>query len=229
MKQLIVIVILAIGLSSYSQDFDRKGKLFINIGPEYRITPFTNNSVLDTDSGYFDPTVAGSYTNADTQNSGFALNYSLDYYITKNLSIGLGHSFRYALLNSQPYSPKEIGPTKTTYRLMMDYHVYADYHVKVFREGELFVRLGISLLNRNSSFQLKETHYDDNGNYLGTSYSRVDYAYESINVALGYKKKKVELMAGFYIDGESEYFTDMGLSRTYYIPYLKFNFNVCKF
>lgn len=195
----------------------RKGKLFLNIGTEYRLTPLPYDSFKNDH-------ISGQYI--DQQNSGFALNYGLDYYITKNFNIGFGHAFRFVQLYSDRYHPYSQGYTQTVNRLVMDYHFFLNYHLKVFRKGELELRAGLSLMNTNSSFGYKDSYYDNNGTLLAQSYSNQNLNYGAQNLAIGYKKNKLEIMLGMYFSSNTNYFTE---DITLKVPYVKLTYQIFKF
>ena len=188
MKKSIMIFAFLICVNTFAQNDDfrtgRRGKLFFSVGTEYRITPLPTNDGVGKNP-------LASYTNSDRQNSGATIFYNLDYFVTKKLSLGFSHSFRYALLNYSDTFDIEgnFGQIKADYTLMMGYHFYLDYHFKVFKKAELFARVGISLINRNSQFTLKETFFDSQGNIFIIHGSRLFYDMQPKNYAIGYKKK----------------------------------------
>lgn len=224
MKKLLFIILLNIPLLIYSQNIEtRKGKLFFKVGTEYRITP------LPHDSGQKD--TSKGLTNIDNQNAGFALNYSLDYFVLKNLSLGFTNSFRYdLLLYNDEISFDDItrseGSSKAEKTLIIDYHFYLDYHFKVFKNSEIFVRIGKSLANRETNYSKVNTFFDQDGNLVAKSISEKNFQFQPANYGIGYKKNKLELMAGVLTTTNSEYFlTDERLT----IPYLKLSYNLGKF
>ncbi|MCF1420963.1 hypothetical protein [Mangrovimonas futianensis] len=214
---LIATVITSVAFSQNRDD--RKGHLFLKVGPEYRITPLPYNENSS-------PSEPGYLTDIDSQSAGFVLNYSLDYFIIKDLSIGFAHSFHYTLLNTNTYHAEDFGMTKANYRLFMDFHLYLDFHVKVFKTNELFLRAGVSLFNRNSKFGTKQSYYDSDGNYIAFSVVNLDYNYSPNQFALGYKTQKLELLAGVYYSKQTEYFNT---PVKFAVPFVKLNFNLFKF
>ena len=194
---------------------ERKGKLHFSVGTEYRITP------LPIKAGY----VPQNQTNSDIQNSGSAIYYGLKFYATKNLSLGFSHSFRYTLLNYNSDIEGNYGQKKADNALMMGYHFYLDYHVKVFKEAELFARVGISLINRNSNYTYKDPFYDDEGNIIAHFLDHTNYNMQPKNFAIGYKKNKLEVLLGVYATNDAPYFNQ---SVMYIIPYINLNYTIGK-
>jgi len=220
-QQLLSFIFLFFSLSIiYAQETDyrqeRKGKLYFNIGTEYRITPLPVNGVGN---------VPQDQTNSDQQNSGSAIYYGLKFYVTKNLSIGFSHSFRYTLLNYNSDIVGDYGQKKADNALMMGYHFYLDYHIKVFKEAELFARVGISLTNRNSSYTYKDPFYDDQGNIFAHFLDYTNYNMQPKNFAIGFKKNKFEAILGMYATNDPPYFNQ---SVMYMIPYINLNYTIGK-
>ena len=75
-----------------SQSLERKGKFLFNIGPEFRITPIYKLNEESTKS---------FYTEIDAQNTGIALNLSVNYYVSNELSIGFRNSIRYDMITAE--------------------------------------------------------------------------------------------------------------------------------
>ncbi len=217
MKKLLLLIILTSTTYSYSQIEERKGKLFFKIGSEYRITP------LPYDFGKVDQSLPADI---DVQNSGVAFHYGFDYFITKNLSIGFNNSFRYdVLIRNVNEIDQENGVQKTDKTLIIGGHLYLDYHVKVFKNSELFGRVGYSLLNGGTEYMKKTTYYDNQGNILGSSFGNETLEFHATNLAIGYKKQKVELLIGFYSSSTSNYFAE---TETLIIPYINITYTIGK-
>jgi hypothetical protein len=199
---------------NYLSPENRKGQVFYKVGAEYRITPLPSNAILSNNV----------FVNTDKQNSGTAFFYTLDLFVTKNLSLGFSHTFRYDEVGGLSSGIEgNFGTESTPKALIQGYHFYADYHFKVFRNSELFLRLGRSLINRGTEITVKETFFDDQGNQVLSATGTVDYAYEPWNFAAGWKKRKLEIILGFYTSNISEYFiTD----EAFIIPYFKFSYNL---
>jgi hypothetical protein len=165
-----------------SYDIDqRKGKLFFSVGAQYRITPYYN---LGSVSGNVSPIVVP--VNVDLQTSGSALNLSLDYFITRDFTIGFTNGYRYDMvtnIGSNTEGALDFEAADKT--LITSLHFYADYHFKVFKDSELFIRLGRSLLNQGTNYIERESFFDDNGQVIGTFLSGQDLGYSAYNFALG--------------------------------------------
>ena len=197
---------------------ERKGQLFFKVGTEYRITP------LPVRAGEI-PEVR--FTNPEEQNRGVAIHYGIDFFATQNLSLGFANSFRHTLLN---YSDRLIvdgstGQDKAEYALFVGYHFNATYHFKIFKEAELFVRLGKSLLNRGSSFKFIDPIFDENGELLVTRSSQINYHMQTNNFAVGYKRDKFEIILGAYGTSDAPYFDR---SVGYIIPYINLAYTLGK-
>lgn len=217
MKNLLLLIIFATTTYSYSQIEERKGKLFFKIGTEYRITP------LPYDGSKIDQNIPADI---DAQNSGVAFHYGFDYFITKNLSIGFNNSFRYdVIIRNDNEINLDNGFKKTDKSLIIGGHLYLDYHIKVFKNSELFARLGYSLLNGGTEYMEKNTFYDNNGNILGSSLSNSDLSFSAANFAIGYKKQKVELLVGLYSSSTSNYFDE---TESLKIPYINITYTIGK-
>ncbi len=161
------------------------------------------------------------------QNSGVAFYYGLKIFITKNLSLGFSHSVRYAFLHYASASdiPTEFGYKESVYKPMMGFHLYLDYHVKVFKESELFARVGRSRININSTYIYKTPVYDNNDEFIGSIASESDYKMFTTNFAVGFKKNKFEALIGIHTTQDPPYFTR---SVRYIIPYFNLNYTIGK-
>lgn len=210
-------------INTYGQDStsyakqQRKGKLFFSVGTDYRITPIydiTEDLIVGR---------RATVVNIDQQNSGVAFNYNIDYYLGKNLSFGFSNSIRYDLHylradNLQIDSGVE--PAKKT--LIFGFHFYFDYHFKIFKESEIFARVGISLINRGTEFADKQSFFDNQGNNIGAIVTQEDFAYEPWNFAIGYKKNRFSLIGGIYSSANSEYTR----GTSFIIPYFGLRYNI---
>lgn len=194
---------------------NRKGQVFFKIGSEYRITPLPYAEGI---------TIPEQAVDIDFQNSGVAFFYSLDFFITKNLNVGFSNSFRYDYLGSDLNQlPNDFGAKPADRGLIIGYHFYLDYHFKIFKESEIFIRIGKSLLNRGTNIRYKETFFDTDGNSQGILFSSRDYSFEPTNIGLGWKKNKIEILIGAYISNNTEYFVEQ---EELIIPYFKFSYNL---
>ena len=218
MKKTYILLLGFISLSLFTQntqdDDQRKGSLFFSLGTQYRITPI---STSDSKGG---PTTF-NHVNTDIQNSGPALFYTLDYYITKNLSLGFSHSMRYDLITMGGHEIQgATGFQSADYGLIFGYTVYLDYHIKAFKNAELVVHLGRSRLNTGTNFTSKQTFYVNNT--AVPSYSQEHFAYFAWDFALGYKKKKFSFTIGAYTTSVTNYY----LIDNFIVPYFSFKYNL---
>lgn len=220
-KYLLLFALSFVLFSSYAQEQDinylapenRSGQLFFKLSSEYRITPLPTTS----------PSSQFVFVNTDLQNSGVALAFSLDMFITKNLSLGFSNSFRYDYLGGSEGFENDGQSRPANRGLIIGYHFYLDYHFKIFKESELYVRVGRSLLNRGTEIKSQKTFFNPSGEVIGTVRNSGDYAYEPWNWGIGWKKRKVEIMLAFYTSGNTEYFSEQ---QNYIIPYFKFSYNL---
>lgn len=198
----------------------RRGKLFLTVGTEYRITPIHQGKTSQL----------ARFTLIDAQNSGAAFNYGFDFFVTKNLSLNFAHSIRYGLLTRQSVEVEaddvvfRVDPAE--YTIISDYHFYADYHFKVFKQGELFVRAGLSFANNGTNVFETRTFLNNNNEPIGTLTSSQNYNYIPWNLAVGYKKNGLSLTGGVYTSNVTEYFVD-GTSFT--VPYISLKYNLFRF
>lgn len=217
LKKIFLITVFILPSLCFTQNLERKGKFFFNVGPEYRITPIYELNNYSKKA---------FYTNVDMQNSGVSLNLGVDYYITENLGLGFKNSFRYDLITSQELiDTSGQGVSNSKKGLLIGYHFILFYHFQVFKKGDLLVSAGISLLNRNSEFSSQEQLFDNNGQLVGTSSSLVDYKYSANKLSIGYVNGKSKIMLGMYITGNSGYFEE---TTTFMVPFVNYSFDFGK-
>ena len=106
--------------------------------------------------------------------------------------------------------------------LIIGFHFYFDYHFKIFKNSEIFARVGLSFLNRNTNVTIKETFVSESGENSVPVFSEYDTAYEPWNFALGYKKNRFSLIGGIYSSSNSEY----TLGESFIIPYFALRYNL---
>lgn len=193
---------------------NRKGKLFLGVGLEYRITPKYNGAATSLNN---------VYTEIDIQNTGAAFNYNLSYFALKNLSLNFEHSARYNfLMYNRDVSAGAKIAEKT---LIMDYNFYVDYYFPINEKSQLFARVGISLFNRGTNHSSETLVYDSNGNAVGQMVNSGTFQYEPMIYAVGYSRDKLKLIAGIYTSSETPYFQS---SNNLTIPYLKLTYSLLK-
>lgn len=221
MKKIVIILILCFCGNVFGQNkFDReqrKGSFYFSISPEYRITPIF---------GFAPRSNIGRNIEVNEQNSGVALSYAFDWFILKNLSLGFSHSFRYdhIVKGELPLdSQSTIAPD--TNGLIMDFHFYVKYHLKLFKDSEVSFLLGRSLLNTGTSFSQINRFFDTNGEIiLGVTNTR-NANYGAFHFGVGWKKNRVEILGGVYTSNTTEYF---GGSIDFTVPYIKLNYSLGK-
>lgn len=200
--------------STYEHLQNRKGKLFLGIGSEYRITPKYNGAPMSSNS---------DYTEIDIQNTGAAFNYNLSYFALKNLSLNFEHSVRYNFLMYN----RDIsgGAKKAEKTLIVDYNFYVDYYFPINEKSQIFARIGVSLFNRGTNYSGETLVYDSNGNVAGHMPYTGTFQYEPMIYAVGYSRDKLKLIAGVYTSSETPYFQS---SNNLTIPYLKLTYTLSK-
>ncbi|MCG2429693.1 hypothetical protein [Aequorivita xiaoshiensis] len=202
--------------SNYTTD-DRKGKLFFKAGSDYRITPIYDGIKLKEDI---------LRTSIDSQNSGAAIFYGVEFFPWKNLSINFNHSFHYTLfyLESFDGSEDDLGGEASVNELFYDFHFFINYYFKIFDESEIFIRLGKSMMNRNSNYTTNEALYDDNGNLAIGISSQGNFNFSPYNAGLGFKKNKVEVLLGIYSTSITPYL----VGEDFIIPYFNLAYTIGK-
>ena len=212
----ISIFILPLQIVAQQDELSKKGLFYINLGPEYRITPVYSiqNSSLSDES---------AYTNVDKQNAGLAINLGIEYFIGNNFSIGFSNSFRYDLVISEfTDNPDFSVINKADYKILFDYHFFLSYYFKVFKKGDIFVTAGTSLMNRNTDFSVKQVTEDGNG--IGFFLS--DYHYSANKLSIGYANNGKEFFIGTYIAKQTPYFNENVL---FFLPHVGITFDISKF
>lgn len=216
----ILLFLLLYNVVSAQNSFDleeRQGTLFFKLSSEYRITPFFRPQ---------QPSPIGLLIELNEQNSGAAFNYAFDWFATKNLSLGFSHSLRYDHIlrgNIDTFGSEDLVAADIN-GILMDFHLYAQYHFKVFKKSELFLQLGGSLLNVGSSFEAGRGLLEDNGNFTFITFEDENANFYAVNIGLGWKKKRIAIMGGVYTSRDTVYFTgdQSGLS----VPYVRFSYNI---
>lgn len=197
---------------------NRKGNLYFSVGSDYRYYVIDDAPEFQF---FENPDIK---VNTFSQNSGFAFNYNLDYFISDKLSLGFSHTFRYDVVSQEVNNvSSEFGAEAAQKSLIFGYHFYLDYHFKIFKKSELFVRFGRSLINRGTEFSTKSLFaITEEGNITAVDPS--DFAYEPWNFAIGYKKQRVSFIVGAYTSSNSDY---QGITDII-IPYISFRYNIGK-
>jgi hypothetical protein len=226
MKKSIILLIFLSTFGYTQQTLDEhlqfpRGKFFLKAEFDYRLLPLT-----DFDYLFPQPYHIG-IANYDKQNSGFSVNYSLNYYLLNCLSIGFTHSFRHTHLNFNDNLDTNQLTRPSNYRLFMDYHFHIEYHHYFKNRSSIYVKIGYSLMNHNSDYNVMQTITDS---YTGDVYkvlSEFDYQFDANQFAIGYRNRKFDLSGGVFQSASSlNYYNG---SATIYIPYLKLGYNLLKF
>ena len=213
--------------ATHGQDVgtDRKGRFLFTLGPEFRVTPFYKYDAFTANQNNL-----SGFTNIDKQNSGTAINAGVEYFFTKNLSLGFSNSFRYDLvvgnfsdLEGPSFGDRSV--TATDYKLLYDYSFYLAFYFRVFKKGEFFINVGSSFMNRNSDFSFKETQFDQNGNVEVERFSVADFNYSASKLVLGYKKRKTSIYLGLYTTILAPYFDT---HTRFNVPFVGCAFNIGK-
>ncbi|MBR9855395.1 MAG: hypothetical protein GYB37_12610 [Algicola sp.] len=219
MKKLTLILLFLLPLYLAAQDNSREKNFFLNLGAEYRITPIHRSG---------DQAIATDFINPDLQNSGPVLNVGVDYYILQNFSLGFKTSVRYDLITTkvdETGTGSEVN-YETERGLMFGYHFNLNYHFQVFKKGDLLVRAGLSLLNRNSEYVRTESTFNEEGEVVDTTSSIDNYNFTANKLSVGYGKGRSKIMMGVYISRNTKYFDE---KTTFIIPFLCYSFDVAKF
>ncbi|NDV41919.1 hypothetical protein [Flagellimonas sediminis] len=190
---------------------DAKNSIMFLLGTEYRITPIYGSVNFSENA---------SFTNIDIQNSGIALNLGLEYGITKNLAIGFANSFRYDLVIAQkPEGNNEINIGKVDYNLIVDYHLYLNYYFKTYTKGGFFVSAGMSLLNTNTDFSIKQIDEYGEGFYVS------DFGFFANRVSIGFQLSKSRIYLGMNMSRTTDYFDE---TTSFIIPHIGFSYNLAR-
>lgn len=133
-RYLIILILFSISFTSAAQNDtnieSRKGKLFFKIGSDYRITPIYGSNIPKEDILI--------NTNIDSQSSGAAPFYGVEFFTGKNWSINFSQSFHYTLFSYEGFdaTSQENGYSEASNALFIDFHFYVNYYFKVFKESE---------------------------------------------------------------------------------------------
>ncbi|WP_318310760.1 hypothetical protein [Flagellimonas crocea] len=212
MKNHTLLLLFLLPLYLAAQDDSRAKNFFLNLGAEYRITPIHKSG---------DQALATNFINPDLQNSGPALNFGVDYYVTQNFSAGFKTSFRYDLITTRI----DNTASETERGLMFGYHFNLNYHFQVFQKGELLVGAGLSLLNRNSEYLRTESILNEEGEVVGSNSSLDNYNFSANKIFVGYGKGRSKIMLGIYISRNTKYFDK---KTTFILPFISYSFNLVK-
>ena len=204
----------------FLQREERQGNLFFKVGVEYRVTPIYSVPV----GGFLN--AGGFYTNVDGLHNGTAISYGIEYFISKSLSISFVNSLRHEpFLYPFRSIETDFGAIKPESALLLGFHGYFDYHIRLFRQGELFFRLGISTYNGGSEFIYKQSFFNDEGEPDGAIDLTGNFKNTGINGAMGYSKDKIKFLIGVYTSQGGTFFTS---SFDIFTPYIKLTYTFGK-
>lgn len=217
-KLILLLALLSLTSNAQDTETDRKGQCYFSLGPEYRITPIYDTAAPLREEAFF--------TNIDKQNSGMALNIELEYFVSKRLSVGFINSFRYDLVLSDAREiTGDFGVEAADYKLLMGYHLYMAYYFKALGKGEFFAQAGLSLLNRNSDFIVREEFRNETGALVSTAIYDSDYNFSANRLSLGYVNGRSKLSLGIYVTHRAPHF---GPTTAFMVPHLGLSYNIGK-
>lgn len=218
-SKIIISIILLSQLAKAQESYDigeRQGNVFFSISSEYRITPIfpiANSSLL------------GSVVDVNEQNSGTSLNYAFDWFISRDLSLGFSNSLRFdhiaigdidTINGTKVVAPNENG-------LLLDFHLYGQYHFDIFRRSELFIQLGATWLHAGSEVVVVQNIIDNSGNLIQIAAENDSSDYLATNVGIGWKKERISIIGGIYTSRNTPYFVD---GSDFTVPYIRFSYNL---
>lgn len=207
----------------YSQD--KKSKISLKVGTEYRITPIYNN----VEGVFITPAV--NY-NLDKQLSGSSFNYSLSYFVTKSFEIGFSQSFRYdhiyfksVLSDLAPSTNINSSSGESVNDWITDYHLFIGKYFDI-SDNKIFLRLGYSIMNRGTNHTINNVFGIDNqGNYTYLT-DQLDFNFFAFNFNGGIAIDRYELGIGaYFISGNSSNF-DQKTDGTIILPVFKLSYRL---
>ncbi|WP_297986209.1 hypothetical protein [uncultured Chryseobacterium sp.] len=216
MKRILIFLMYLYSLSYFqSQNVDGKKKFDLNMGLEYRMTPFN----FDSNSTQYSQNVT---YDRDNQLNGTSLLIEINYEILKKIKIGLGQSVRYDELYYSQTDAKMINS------LIFDTHVSLKYPFFIGKQ-KLFALFGYSFMNNNSKYKEEKIfETDENGNPILSASTLNDFTFDAYHLGLGYTYKKFNFLIGTYYIEKEHNFSAYGTSAIG-MPYLQVNYNLYNF
>ncbi len=208
--------------SQFSPSYDnfetRKDNITLKVGMEYRVTPFYKSDET------LERNLAGSFTNVDNLHRGPAFSYGIEMFLSKKLSFNLQHSLRRSLV-TLPFGTIEgdFGINTSENELLMGFHGFLDYHIRVFSKSEFFFRLGFSTYNGGSNYVIKSTIFNEQNEIISQPEFQGSFDNEGLNLAVGYAKDQFKLVIGIYSARGNVYYNN---TFPIYTPYLKLSYNL---
>lgn len=202
--------------SKFSSSY-REGEFYLSISSEYRITPIFPNATRGS--------LINSVVEVNEQNSGASLNYALDWFISRDFSLGFSNSLRFdhiaigdidTINGTEVVAPNENG-------LLLDFHLYGQYHFDIFRRSELFIQLGASWLHVGSEVVVVQNIIDNSGDLTQIAAENDSSDYLATNVGIGWKKERISILGGVYTSRNTPYFVD---GSGFTVPYIRFSYNL---
>lgn len=225
MKNYITFVCLFVTVLMYGQDTEKpfelqKKHLYLKLELENRITPYSseNPTFVDFDS-------RDAIFNLDRQNTGLAFGYKLQYFVTKNVSLGFGHTFRNASIIYERVFPEIHSSAVAQKAFVIDSHLEASYYFKVFKKGTFHVTLGRSFMNMGSDYNTTGASFNSQGEVIGFTSGVRDFNFQPTKFEIGYTIKRFEASIGTYYDSETPYFDFINPT---YFGYFKFSYYALK-
>jgi len=205
-------------LKKENHPVSRQGQLYFSVGTEYR-TGLIENPNRDTYR------ITRGIDIGDL-NRGTAFNYSLDYFITHDLSIGFSHSLRYdhilqASRDAIPGGLESKAAISDTYGLLMDYHFFAKHHFRL-KKHEFFFQVGVSVLHNAPNITKNPVSIFNNG-VERIDETNVDLMEISYKMGLGYQKNRFSVMGGIYFSGGENPFYQ---GANYILPYFELKYQL---
>lgn len=222
MKTIIIIILgLIFNFLSYSQETEmKKSNVRFGLFIEQRITPIYLSGYLGlmTEKDILTPV----FYSEDEQLSGTATGYEVGYCFKKiNFSLIFSQSFRYDHIYFEENLLKvpDIAVFKSVNGIITDYHFVIEKSFRFKKHNNLNIRIGYSLMNRNTNYAYSEQIGEIEGEPLmHVSASAFDFT--AFHFALGYEKNRLGLSLGSYITDEHNYNQPSRLL----IPYIKLGY-----
>lgn len=198
---------------------NNEGKLYFSIGADYRL-----GIIFNSNKSVIIPYTLG--VDEVDLNKGTGFQYTLDYYLINNLSLGFAHSLRYEHLYegsrfSIPGGEDSTAAVPDIYGLLMDYHFFTKFHFQILNE-KLFIQLGISILNIGQNLNRnRDISFEHYGNeYIHSP--EIDLKDTAIRFGLGYEKNKCSLFGGVYFSDNNPFYAE----TNYIVPYVGFKYRL---
>ncbi len=214
-KPILILISLFFFLHSFAQI--KKSNFSIKIGTEYRITPIKGSEDIVIPTLVTMPNFS-----LDNQISGASINYSLSYVLKSKFEIGFSQSFRYdhIYFEFSDFQPG-ISFEKSVNGVITDYHFFIGKYFTLFKT-ELFLKTGISLMNRGTNYSRTIFLTDQGVDRFVTD--QLNFNFSAYNVNTGFTFGKYEVGIGaYFINGSSANFVN---ENNIILPYFKLNYSI---